>query len=150
MISLVASPDQIIIDNIVYITLTIDDEVNQHAYQGLFINLIHKYWPSLLELDFIQTISTPLVKAYKKSDSKKLNPEVFYTMFEYKQWSIKNKEIIDKYNIKYYKGLGTSDKTEAKEIFKDYDKKLITYVCNENQKNQKSYLFCTANLHSVN
>lgn len=42
MISLVASPDQIIIDNIVYITLTIDDEVNQKAYQGLFINLIVK------------------------------------------------------------------------------------------------------------
>ena len=42
MISLVASPEQIIIDNIVYITLTIDDEVNNKFYQGLFINLIIK------------------------------------------------------------------------------------------------------------
>ncbi len=42
MISLVASPDQIIIDTIVYITLTIDDEVNQKAYQGLYINLTVK------------------------------------------------------------------------------------------------------------
>ena len=120
------------------VLIFVDADDDGSHIKGLFINLIHKYWPSLLELDFIQTISTPLVKAYKKSDSKKLNPEVFYTMFEYKQWSIKNKEIIDKYNIKYYKGLGTSDKTEAKEIFKDYDKKLITYVCNENQKNQKN------------
>ena len=42
MISLIASPEQIIIDNIVYITLTIDDEVNNKFYQGLFINLIVK------------------------------------------------------------------------------------------------------------
>ena len=42
MISLVASPEQIIIDNIVYVTLTIDDEVNMKAYQGLYINLIVK------------------------------------------------------------------------------------------------------------
>jgi hypothetical protein len=42
MISLVASPEQIIIDNIVYVTLTIDDEINQKAYQGIFINLLVK------------------------------------------------------------------------------------------------------------
>lgn len=120
-----------------HVLIFVDADHDGSHIKGLFINLIHKYWPSLLELDFIQTISTPLVKAYKKTDNKKINPEVFYTMFEYKQWSEKNKEIIEKYNIKYYKGLGTSDKTEAKEIFKDYDKKLITYVCNENLKNKK-------------
>ena len=42
MISLVASPEQIIIDNIVYVTLTIDDEINQKAYQGIYINLLVK------------------------------------------------------------------------------------------------------------
>jgi DNA topoisomerase-2 len=119
------------------VLIFVDADHDGSHIKGLFINLIHKYWPSLLDLDFIQTISTPLVKAYKKSDSKKLNPEVFYTMFEYKQWSEKNKNIIEKYNIKYYKGLGTSDKIEAKEIFKDYDKKLITYVCNQTQKSKK-------------
>lgn len=42
MISLIASPDQITDEHIVYITLTIDDKVSQQTYQGLYINLIIK------------------------------------------------------------------------------------------------------------
>jgi hypothetical protein len=42
MISLIASPNQIIDDEIIYITLTIDDELNQKQYEGVYINLIIK------------------------------------------------------------------------------------------------------------
>ncbi len=42
MISLIANPDQIVDESIVYIILTIDDEVNKKAYDGLYINLIIK------------------------------------------------------------------------------------------------------------
>ena len=42
MISLIASPDQIVDDCVTYITLNIDDEQNNKQYQGLYINLIIK------------------------------------------------------------------------------------------------------------
>ena len=42
MISLIASPDQIVDDCVTYITLNIDDELNKKQYQGLYINLIIK------------------------------------------------------------------------------------------------------------
>lgn len=42
MISLVASPDQIIDEEIVYVILTMDDVINQQSYLGLYINLIVK------------------------------------------------------------------------------------------------------------
>jgi hypothetical protein len=42
MISLIPNPDQISDENIVNIILTIDDEVNKKAYEGIYINLIIK------------------------------------------------------------------------------------------------------------
>lgn len=42
MISLISSPDQIPDENVIYVTLTIDDDVSQQYYQGLYINLIVK------------------------------------------------------------------------------------------------------------
>jgi hypothetical protein len=42
MISLIASPDQIVDDCVTYITLNFDDELNKKQYQGLYINLIIK------------------------------------------------------------------------------------------------------------
>jgi hypothetical protein len=42
MISLIASPDQIVDECVTYITLNIDDELNQKQYKGLYINLIIK------------------------------------------------------------------------------------------------------------
>lgn len=42
MITLIASPDQIVDDCVTYITLNFDDELNQKQYQGLYINLIIK------------------------------------------------------------------------------------------------------------
>jgi DNA topoisomerase-2 len=105
-----------------------DQDEDGHHIKGLLINMIHHFWPSLLinVPDFIQTLSTPIVKAFKKSDTKKQNPIIFFTLTEYEQWkeelgSTKN------YDIKYYKGLGTSKEDEAKESFVEFDKKVITY-----------------------
>lgn len=42
MISLIASPDQIVDEGVVYITLSIDDSLNQKQYQGVYINLTIK------------------------------------------------------------------------------------------------------------
>lgn len=113
------------------IVLTDADDDGSHI-KGLFINFIHYFWPSLLKIQgFIQTIRTPVIKAYKNSDIKKSNPETFYTLAEYKKWCDKQGDGVDKkYKIKYYKGLGTSTNSEAKECYTDFENKIINYVWN--------------------
>lgn len=109
--------------------LTDADDDGSHI-KGLIINFIHYFWPSLLKIPgFIQTIRTPVIKAYKNSDTKKSNPETFYTLAEYKKWCDQQGDGIDKkYKIKYYKGLGTSTNAEAKECYTDFENKIINYV----------------------
>jgi DNA topoisomerase-2 len=106
-----------------------DQDEDGHHIKGLLINMIHHFWPSLLinVPDFIQTLSTPIVKAFKKSDTKKQNPIIFFTLTEYEQWKEEIGLATKNYDIKYYKGLGTSVDEEAKESFVDFDKKVITY-----------------------
>jgi len=106
-----------------------DQDEDGHHIKGLLINMIHHFWPSLLinVPDFIQTLSTPIVKAFKKSDTKKQNPIIFFTLTEYEQWKEEMKLATKNYDIKYYKGLGTSVDDEAKESFVEFDKKVITY-----------------------
>ena len=111
------------------VILTDADSDGSHI-KGLLINFFHYFWPSLLKIDgFIQSIATPIIKAYKILDKQKNNPEIFYTLTEYKKWCEKiGDDIEKKYKIKYYKGLGTSIASEAKESFIDFENKLINYV----------------------
>lgn len=122
------------------ILILTDADVDGSHIKGLLINFFHYFWPDLLKIDgFVQSISTPIIKAYKKTDTKKANPEIFYTQTEYKKWCEKMGSDVDKkYRIKYYKGLGTSTAAESKEYFVDFDKKLIDYVWNiENKEHTK-------------
>jgi DNA topoisomerase-2 len=112
------------------IIILTDADVDGSHIKGLLMNFFHFFWPSLLKIEgFIQSISTPIIKTYKNSDTKKANPEIFYTLTEYKKWCEKQGDDVDKkFKIKYYKGLGTSTASEAKESFNDFESKLINYV----------------------
>ena len=68
-------------------------------------------------------MNTPIVKIISKKDIK-----AFYTLTDYNHWK-ECRSNYKKYNIKYYKGLGTSTATESKEYFKNL--KLNTYVTND-------------------
>ena len=49
------------------ILLMMDADVDGSHIKGLFINLLHYYWPSLLKIDgFLKVFITPVVKAIKK------------------------------------------------------------------------------------
>jgi DNA topoisomerase-2 len=78
--------------------------------KGLILNMIHYFWPSLLKLNFVVSMVTPIIKATKGSDTKS-----FYTDSAFRTWYGSGKQ---GWKIKYYKGLGTSTSVEAREYFK--------------------------------
>jgi len=107
--------------------------------KGLIINLFNTFWPELVAMEgFIQTISTPLLKAFKKTDKKKKNPKVFFNMVEYENW-VKNelKGDLTGWEIKYYKGLGTSKENEAAEIFAELETRIISFTWEPNKSGSK-------------
>jgi DNA gyrase/topoisomerase IV subunit B len=89
--------------------------------KALLLNFFHYWWPSLVKLDFIQTLRTPIVKAIQ---GKRVLE--FFTEQDYHKWQ--NSGINTKnYQIKYFKGLGTSKKEDAQDNFKRLDELKINY-----------------------
>lgn len=103
------------------IMILTDADVDGSHIKGLIMNFIHTFWPSLLQFDFISAMITPILKATKGSVSHN-----FYTIPEYNEWA-ETQAALTGWNIKYYKGLGTSTATEAKSYFRDLEKNVINY-----------------------
>jgi DNA topoisomerase-2 len=112
-----------------------DADVDGSHIKGLLINLFATFWPELLDIPgFIISLATPILKVKRNKEVKD-----FYTMSEFNAW----KDTIDNVNswdVKYYKGLGTSTSEEAKEYFTNFDDKKIMYALtdandDEEQKN---------------
>ena len=109
-----------------------DADVDGSHIKGLVMNMFHCMWPELVQRKgFITSMATPIIKAFKGKEIK-----VFYNLTEYEEWldSIDN----NNWKIKYYKGLGTSTATEAKEYFVDINDKLIKYIYNQELDNDES------------
>ena len=89
--------------------------------KGLIINWIHTFWPSLLKIEsFVSSIVTPIVKVTKGPTIK-----AFYNQNDFVAW--KESTNINSWQIKYYKGLGTSTAKEAKEYFINLAKQTVIY-----------------------
>jgi DNA topoisomerase-2 len=101
-----------------------DQDVDGSHIKGLVINYIASKFPSLLKVDgFITSLLTPIVKVWKKG-AKKNKAQQFYTLKHFEEWLETHNNGYG-FNIKYYKGLGTSTPQEAKDYFRDF--KLVTY-----------------------
>ncbi len=112
------------------IIIMADQDTDGFHIKGLLINFIHFFWPSLVQKgDFIFSLQTPVIKAFKGKKTLE-----FYNLVEYNNW--KESSSTSGWRIKYYKGLGTSTKEEAKEYFTGLDEKLLKY-CYENQSGGK-------------
>jgi len=101
--------------------MTDQDHDGSHI-KGLVLNMFHSMWPELLELNYVNCMVTPIIKANQGNKIKS-----FYTLTDYNKWKTKGNH--NKWSIKYYKGLGTSTSKEAKEYFKDL--KVNQYIVDE-------------------
>jgi DNA topoisomerase-2 len=96
-----------------------DQDLDGSHIKGLCINLFACEWPTLTQIPgFIGFMNTPILKA--KKGSNELN---FYNDGEFEEWKEQND--IKGWNIKYYKGLGTSTGKEFKEYFEN--KKMVEF-----------------------
>jgi DNA topoisomerase II len=88
-----------------------DQDLDGSHIKGLGLNLFQDQWNSLSTMtNFLGFMNTPILKAKKNSQEK-----LFYNDGEYMQWKENNDT--KSWNIKYYKGLGTSTSKEFKEYF---------------------------------
>ena len=98
-----------------------DQDLDGSHIKGLGIKLFQSVWPSLATIPgFIGFMNTPILKARK--GAKEL---VFYNNGEYEAWLEASNNQDMSWNIKYYKGLGTSTGKEFREYFEK--KKIVGF-----------------------
>lgn len=101
-----------------------DQDLDGSHIKGLGVNLFESVWPSLTHIPgFIGFMNTPILKARKGNQEK-----VFYNNGEYDSWLSTLNNDVRGWNIKYYKGLGTSTGKEFKEYFEQ--KKVVGFEFN--------------------
>jgi DNA topoisomerase II len=107
-----------------------DQDLDGSHIKGLCINLFHSMWPSLVEVDgFMSFMNTPILRAIKGNQTLR-----FYNDGEYALWkeSLPNQNTKG-WNLKYFKGLGTSTATEFKEYFAN--KKVVEFMYDKERTN---------------
>ena len=101
-----------------------DQDLDGSHIKGLAINMIDSEWNSLIQIpDFLGYMNTPILKATYGKEAL-----AFYNNGEYEEWKNGNSDFA-KWNVKYYKGLGTSTSKEFKEYFAN--KKIVNFTSGE-------------------
>jgi DNA topoisomerase-2 len=114
-----------------------DQDLDGSHIKGLGINLFQSEWPSLTHIPgFIGFMNTPILKARKGAQER-----VFYNEGEFEAWKSGTSGAtatasgasaaaapidVSTWNIKYYKGLGTSTGREFREYFEH--KKVVDFA----------------------
>ncbi|KAI0077419.1 type II DNA topoisomerase, partial [Panus rudis PR-1116 ss-1] len=101
--------------------MTDQDHDGSHI-KGLILNYLDHFYPSLLKIPkFVVEFVTPIVRVTR--GNQKIN---FFTIPEYEQWLERTPDS-HKWHAKYYKGLGTSQDSDAREYFSHMSKHMIPF-----------------------
>lgn len=126
------TPEELNTLNYGRIMILSDADDDGYHIKGLILNYIHFYWPHLIMSKFICTLATAMYKAYIPVKNAGQNVPrsalKFYTTKSFNEW--KESTDIRKYEIKYYKGLGSNESQECMEYFspKVMCKNLISFL----------------------
>lgn len=116
-----------------YICAVVDqDEDGKGNIFGLLLTFIITYWPNLVKRGFVRRLNTPVVRMRPKTNG--LEILEFFSEQAHEKFVEENPDIASKYTTIYYKGLGTHDESiwkEVTQIFKNYEKSVITYSFDE-------------------
>ena len=130
------------------VILTTDADSDGMHILGLIINLFHKYWPSLMAKGFVRFLATPVVRAFVQK-GKGEETMCFYDERSFVLWHDKQKSLpgSHKMEIKYYKGLGSSEDDDIKADLKtapivvlDYDnegKRLVDLAFHKDKSDER-------------
>jgi DNA topoisomerase-2 len=101
-----------------------DQDVDGSHIKGLVVNFLHHFWPNMIRNNIIQEFITPIVKVTAKKNKKDVRN--FYSLPEFHKWESECQNVAA-FNIKYYKGLGTSTSLEFKDYFTELSRHKIPF-----------------------
>ncbi|KAI0041498.1 type II DNA topoisomerase [Auriscalpium vulgare] len=105
--------------------MTDQDHDGSHI-KGLLINFLDHFFPSLLKIpNFLVEFVTPIVRVTK--GKQRID---FFTIPEYEQW-LEDTPDAQKWDSKYYKGLGTSKDSDARDYFSHMEKHMIPFAATQ-------------------
>lgn len=96
---------------------------------ALILNIFEVFWPNLIAAGYIKWFCTPIIRAYPRAGGAF---KEFFDEYSYDQWA----QTVDtsKYQIRYYKGLGTHSRDETMHMFKYFRERLFTYYLDNRSK----------------
>lgn len=129
------------------VVIAVDQDVDGHGIYGLIINYFEYFWPNLLKQGFIKKFNTPIIRAFPLKSGVPTQKGVleFYAMWKFKEWINEKFDgsetiAVKKYDIRYYKGLGSHEDSDIPRMFAEYNKCLLTVALDkEAHKNLEIY-----------
>lgn len=86
-----------------------DSDVDGNHIKGLLLTLFYCKYPTLLQRGFVQIYLTPILRASKGPTNL-----AFYNASSYRLWIQSNGGNTEGWKVRYYKGLGTSNREDVK------------------------------------
>ena len=111
-----------------------DADLDGSHIKGLVLNMFHVYWPKLIELGFVVSMVTPVIKAGR----------VWYFTEEEFRAAQEAGRIVSSGTVKYYKGLGTSTSAEAKEYFQKIEQLTVAFGSDPHMNESMTLAFAKA------